>query len=78
MSNHADNYGLPWAFGTIALFGASGQIGDRILNALVSSKHKDFNILAIVPPGAESQVWKLVTVKPSVSKKSRVSSSPKT
>lgn len=63
MSSHADNYGLPSAFGTIALFGASGQIGDRILHALVSSKRKDFKVIAFVPPGAESQVSKSVTVK---------------
>jgi len=63
MSSHADNYGLPSAFGTIALFGASGQIGGRILNALVSSNRKDFEIIAFVPPGSDSQVSKSVTVK---------------
>jgi uncharacterized protein YbjT (DUF2867 family) len=63
MSSHADNYGLPPAFSTIALFGASGQIGDRILNALVSNKRKNFEIIAFVPPGSESQVSKSVTVK---------------
>lgn len=63
MSSHADNYGLPAAFHTIALFGASGQIGDRILHALVSNKRKDFKVIAFVPPGAESQVSKSTTVK---------------
>ncbi|KAJ4399600.1 hypothetical protein N0V91_009344 [Didymella pomorum] len=55
MSSHADNYRLPSAFGTIALLGANGQIGDRIFNAQVSSKHKDFKIIAFAPPGSESQ-----------------------
>jgi uncharacterized protein YbjT (DUF2867 family) len=63
MSSHADNYGLPAAFTTIALFGASGQIGDRILNALVSNKRKDFKVVAFVPPGSESQIKSSVTTK---------------
>lgn len=63
MSSHAESYGLPAAFNTIALFGASGQIGGRILHALVSSKGKEFKIIAFVPPGAETQVSKSVTIK---------------
>ena len=62
MSSTADNRGLA-AFNTIALFGASGQIGERVLHTLVSSKRKDFKVIAFVPPGSESQVSESVTVK---------------
>lgn len=62
--SHADNYGLPAAFTTIALFGANGQIGERILHALLSSKRKEFKVIAFVPPGSESEVSSSVTTKP--------------
>ena len=54
---------MPAAFTTISLFGASGQIGDRILHALVSSKRKDFKVIAFVPPGSEPQISNSVVVK---------------
>lgn len=63
MSSHTDNYKLSAAFTTIALFGASGQIGERILHALLSSKQKEFKVIAFVPPGSESQVSSSVTTK---------------
>ena len=63
MSGHVDNYGLPAAFTTIALFGASGQIGDRIFRALISNKRKHFKVVAFVPPGSESQVSSSVIVR---------------
>jgi putative NADH-flavin reductase len=63
MSSHANNHGLPTAFTTIALFGASGQIGERILHALISSKRKEFKIIAFVPPGAKIQSSSSVTTK---------------
>lgn len=51
MASHADNYGLPASFNTIAQFGVNGQIGDRILHALISSKRKSFRVIAFIPPG---------------------------
>ncbi|KAF3011150.1 hypothetical protein E8E13_011480 [Curvularia kusanoi] len=63
MTSHADNYGLPASFTTIALFGANGQIGEHILHALVTSKRKDFKVIAFIPPGADLQTSQSVTIK---------------
>lgn len=50
MPSHADSYGLIPPFKIIALIGANGQIGSRILNALLSTKHHTFDIRAFIPP----------------------------
>jgi saccharopine dehydrogenase-like NADP-dependent oxidoreductase len=65
MSSHADNYGLSVPFKTIALVGADGQIGERILHALISSKRPGhtFKVIAFVPPGSNLQQSSTVTVK---------------
>jgi uncharacterized protein YbjT (DUF2867 family) len=55
MSSHAQNYGIVAPFKTIALFGANGQIGERILNALLAIKRHTFNVIAFVPPGSGVQ-----------------------
>jgi uncharacterized protein YbjT (DUF2867 family) len=55
MSSHAQNYGVVAPFKTVALFGANGQIGERILNALLSCKRHTFNVIAFIPPGIELQ-----------------------
>lgn len=55
--SHADNYGLTQPYKTVALFGANGQIGDRILNALINVDRPDheFNIIAFIPPQTQLQ-----------------------
>lgn len=63
MSSKTNNDGHGAAFTTIALFGASGQIGERILHALGSNKQKEFKVIAFVPPGSESEVSESVTIK---------------
>lgn len=63
MPTHADNYGLPPPYTIIALFGANGQIGDRILHALRSNKRHTFKVLAFIPPGSELQQSGNVKVK---------------
>jgi uncharacterized protein YbjT (DUF2867 family) len=57
MSTHADNYGLTPPFQSIALFGANGQIGERILQALLACKRPGhtFKITAFIPPGTKLQ-----------------------
>jgi N-acetyl-gamma-glutamylphosphate reductase len=52
---HSENASPPGPFTTIALFGANGQIGERILNALLSNKQHKFKVLAFVPPETELQ-----------------------
>lgn len=47
----------------IALFGANGQIGERILQALISSKRQTFEIIAFIPPDSELQQSGNVKVK---------------
>jgi uncharacterized protein YbjT (DUF2867 family) len=64
--SHKDSYGLTSPFTTIALFGANGQIGDRILNALLSNKRHEFKVVAFIPPGSQLESGKSsknVTVK---------------
>lgn len=39
------------SFKIVAVFGAEGQIGRRIYNALVESEQQSFGVLAFVPPG---------------------------
>lgn len=65
MGSHADNYGLSAPFTSIALFGANGQIGERILQALISSRRPrhSFNVSAFIAPGTELQEDGNVTVK---------------
>ena len=53
--NHADNYGITPPYKTIALFGANGQIGDRILNALLNTVRHEFEIIAFIPPNSQLQ-----------------------
>lgn len=53
--SHAQNYGLATPFKTIALFGANGQIGERIFNSLISSKRHTFKVIAFIPPGSNLQ-----------------------
>ncbi|PVI05426.1 hypothetical protein DM02DRAFT_715739 [Periconia macrospinosa] len=64
--SHADNYGLTPPYTTIALFGANGQIGDYILEALVHPPRHQFNIIGFIPPSTQLQSnknAKNVTVK---------------
>lgn len=64
--SHADNYGLTPPYTKIALFGANGQIGDFILEALVHPPRHHFDILAFIPPSTQLQSnkdAKNVTVK---------------
>jgi putative NADH-flavin reductase len=53
--SHADSYGLTPPLSTVALFGANGQIGDRILNALVTNSRHQFKILAFIPLSTQLQ-----------------------
>jgi putative NADH-flavin reductase len=55
--SHADNYGLTEPYKTVALFGANGQIGDRILNALINvdRPNHEFKIIAFIPPETQLQ-----------------------
>lgn len=55
--SHADNYGLTQPYKTIALFGANGQIGDRILRALcnVDRPGHEFKVIAFIPPETQLQ-----------------------
>lgn len=39
------------SFKIVAVFGAEGQIGRRIYNALVECQQQSFGVLAFVPPG---------------------------
>jgi hypothetical protein len=57
MHSHAENYGLIAPFRKVALFGANGQIGDRILHALVTCKRPGhtFQVVAFIPPGSDLQ-----------------------
>jgi len=41
-------------FKNIVLFGANGQVGAPILEALVRSRKQSFNVTAVVPPGTPS------------------------
>lgn len=41
-------------FNTVALFGANGQIGTSILQALVNCQQQSFRILAFIPPDTPS------------------------
>jgi hypothetical protein len=50
MSSHAPNYDLTAPYTNIALFGANGQIGERILQALLSCKRHVFKVTAFIPP----------------------------
>jgi nucleoside-diphosphate-sugar epimerase len=52
MSSHAQSYGLIAPYTTIALFGANGQIGSHILEALLSTNRHTFRVTAFVPPGS--------------------------
>ncbi|KAK4550653.1 hypothetical protein LTR36_000232 [Oleoguttula mirabilis] len=36
----------------IAIFGASGQLGQRIVDALLECEKQTFNVLAVIPPGS--------------------------
>jgi putative NADH-flavin reductase len=53
MASHANSYRLPVPASStnIAPFSANGQIGSRILNSLVSSKRKAFQVVTSIPPG---------------------------
>jgi putative NADH-flavin reductase len=53
MSSHAQSYGLVAPYTNIALFGANGQLGERILLALLSNNRHTFKVTAFIPPGAE-------------------------
>jgi uncharacterized protein YbjT (DUF2867 family) len=57
MHSHAENYGLTAPFRKVALFGANGQIGDRILHALITCKRPGhtFQVVAFIPPGSDLQ-----------------------
>ena len=49
------------AFKTVALFGASGQIGSHILNALLECKKQSFNVVAFTSPNHELKLEKAET-----------------
>jgi aspartate-semialdehyde dehydrogenase len=49
MSSHAQIYGVVAPFKTIALFGATGQIGEGMLNSRLSSQGHTFRIIAFIP-----------------------------
>ena len=53
--SHIDNYGITPPYKTIALFGANGQIGDRILNTLLNTDRHQFEIIAFIPPTSQLQ-----------------------
>jgi len=44
---------MTFKFERIALFGADGQIGNSILEALLQCDKQEFTILAFIPPGSE-------------------------
>ncbi|CAJ2506432.1 Uu.00g005620.m01.CDS01 [Anthostomella pinea] len=37
----------------VAVFGANGQLGQSITNALLKCKKQTFNVLAVIPPGSQ-------------------------
>ncbi|KAF2870755.1 NmrA-like family-domain-containing protein [Massariosphaeria phaeospora] len=51
--SHNYSYGIVPPFNTVALFGADGQIGERILSALLTSKRHTFKVIAFIPPSGQ-------------------------
>ncbi|KAH7366654.1 hypothetical protein BKA66DRAFT_561740 [Pyrenochaeta sp. MPI-SDFR-AT-0127] len=55
MTDSIDTSDKPQSLTTIALFGANGQIGERILQALNSSNQHSFKTVAFIPPHSNIQ-----------------------
>lgn len=48
-----DDSTAPVPSSKVALFGANGQIGERILEALLSNQSHKFQLIAFIPPGTQ-------------------------